>query len=111
MLAGQEIKAGQQVVAWTAAASFDETAFPHATQFDIKRSPNPHLNFGYGIHACPGAPLDRIEARIALERIVTHFSEIRLDPENPVQYMDQMGSVRIIRSLGVLFFDVQAHRE
>ena len=102
VLGGHEIKADQYVVAWMGAANFDETYFPHSEQFDIRRSPNPHLTFGRGIHHCIGAPLGRLEGRIALERVVAHFSEIRLDPENPVQYMDQISS-RIIQSLGILF--------
>jgi cytochrome P450 len=103
VLGGHEVKAGQYVVAWTAAANFDETYFPHSEQFDIKRSPNPHLTFGYGIHICLGAPLARLGGRVALERIVAHFSEIRLDPESPVQFRDQMGASRNIQSLGILF--------
>jgi cytochrome P450 family 109 len=90
-------------MAWTSAANLDETYFPHPEQFDIRRSPNPHLNFGYGVHTCLGSALARLEGRIALERIVAHFSEIRLDPENPVQYMDHMGPFRFIQSLGILF--------
>jgi cytochrome P450 len=84
VLCGQEIKAGQYVVAWTGAANFDETYFPQAALFDIRRSPNPHLTFGHGVHVCLGAPLTRLEARITLERIVARFSEFRLDPEKPV---------------------------
>ena len=100
---GHEIKAGQYMVAWKAAANFDETYFPQASQFDIRRSPNPHLTFGYGIHRCLGAPLVRLEGRIAFERIITHFSDIRLDPDEPVQYMDKMGSARFIQSFGIIF--------
>jgi cytochrome P450 len=100
---GHEIKAGQYVVAWLAAANFDEMYFPHSTQFDIRRSPNPHLTFGHGIHVCLGYPLTRLEGRIALERIVAHFSDIRLDTENPVQYMDETGPSKLIQSLDILF--------
>jgi cytochrome P450 len=103
MFNGHEIKAGQYVVAWTGAANFDETYFPHSEQFDIRRSPNPHITFGHGVHVCLGYPLARLEGRIALERIVAHFSEIRLDPENPAQFVDQVGSSMIIESLGMLF--------
>jgi cytochrome P450 len=99
---GYEIKAGQCVVAWTAAANFDETQFPHASQFDIRRSPNPHLTFGYGVHVCLGYPLARLEGHITLERIVAHFSEIHPDPEHPVQYTHQISS-RLIQSLDILF--------
>ncbi len=83
-LSGHEIKAGQYVVAWTGAANFDETYFPQSEQFDIRRSPNPHLTFGHGVHVCLGAALTRLEARITLERIVARFPEFRLDPEKPV---------------------------
>jgi cytochrome P450 len=103
VLGGHEIKAGQYVVAWKAAANFDESYFPQSEQFNVRRSPNPHLSFGHGIHYCLGAPLGRLEGRIALERIVTHFSEIRLDPESPAQYLGQLGAARIVESLGVLF--------
>jgi cytochrome P450 len=81
---GHEIKAGQYVMAWTGAANFDETYFPRSELFDIRRSPNPHLTFGYGVHGCLGSALTRLEARIAVERIVAHFSEIRLDSEMSV---------------------------
>ncbi len=103
VLGGHEIKAGQKVVAWSGAANFDETYFPHSEQFDIRRSPNLHLAFGHGVHVCLGYPLARLEGRIGLERIVAHFSEIRLDPESPVQFMEQMGSSQLIESLGILF--------
>jgi cytochrome P450 len=103
VLGGHEIKAGEKVVVWAGAANFDETYFPHAEQFDIRRSPNPHLAFGHGIHVCLGYPLARLEGRIGLERIVAHCSEIRLDPESPVQFMEQMGSSQLIESLGILF--------
>jgi cytochrome P450 len=101
VLCGEEIKAGQYVVAWTAAANFDETYFPHSQQFDMKRSPNPHLTFGHGIHICLGYPLVRLQGRIVLERIVAHFSELRPDPEKPTLSMDQMLS-KPIRFLDIL---------
>jgi cytochrome P450 family 109 len=88
------------VMAWTAAANFDEAYFPHSEQFDIRRSPNPHLTFGYGIHVCLGAPLTRLESRIALERLVTHFSDIRPDLERPLQFLGQI-SARGPQSFGI----------
>jgi cytochrome P450 family 109 len=99
VLDGHEIKAGQYVIAWTGAANFDKTYFPHASQFDIRRSPNPHLTFGHGAHVCLGHSLARLEARIALERVVARFSEIALNPEvqitdqilsKPIQFLDML---------------------
>jgi cytochrome P450 family 109 len=90
VLAGFQIKAGQAIMAWTSATNFDETVFSHSEQFDIRRSPNPHLTFGHGIHVCLGASLARLESRIALERIVTHFSDIRPDLERPLQFLGKI---------------------
>jgi cytochrome P450 len=103
-LSGQQIRAGQFVVAMAGAANFDETYFPHSEQFDIRRSPNPHLTFGSGIHVCLGAPLARLESRIALERIVAHFSALQLDPERVSQFTNK-GRARF-EHLYVLFTPV-----
>ena len=93
LMDGQPIKAGQLVVAMVGAANFDENYFPHAGQFDLRRSPNPHLTFGHGIHMCLGAPLARLEGRIALERILAHFSVLRLDTEQAPQFADNQGQL------------------
>ena len=103
VLGRHQIRAGETVVAWVGAANFDETYFPHSEQFDIRRSPNSHLTFSHGIHVCLGAPLARLEGRIALERIVAHFAKICLDTEHPVQFLDQMGALRVMQSLDILF--------
>ena len=97
----KKIKEGQIVMAWLSAANFDETHFPHADQFDIKRSPNPHLTFGNGIHFCLGAPLARLEGKIALESMVAHWSDIRADPERPIQYLNP--KIDLMQSFPVLF--------
>lgn len=99
-LAGHQLKEGQIVLAWTAAANFDESVFPHAGQFDIRRSPNPHVTFGYGVHRCLGAPLARLEGKIALERILARLGDIHCDPEQPVRFMNQTD---FIQSLPILF--------
>ena len=66
---------GQPVVAWIGSANRDEAQFPNAEVFDIERTPNRHIAFGYGIHFCLGAPLARLEARLALEALTTRFGE------------------------------------
>ncbi len=62
----QRIEAGQLIIPWLSSANRDEAEFPGADRFDIEREPNRHLGFGRGIHFCLGAPLARLEARIAL---------------------------------------------
>jgi cytochrome P450 len=69
-LGGVCIPAERTVIAWTASANRDEAQFPDPDRFDITRSPNCHLAFGHGVHACIGAPLARLEASIALPMIL-----------------------------------------
>ena len=88
VLSGQELKEGDVVMAWLGAANFDERYFPHPEHFDIRRSPNPHITFGYGAHYCLGAPLARLEGKIALERMLVHMRDIRPDPERSIQYLE-----------------------
>jgi cytochrome P450 len=57
--------------------------------FDIHRSPNAHVAFGKGIHFCIGAPLARLEGRVALELLFDRFSDIRLDREVPLRFHEQ----------------------
>ena len=56
----------RQIIAWIGSANRDEAAFPNADRFDIEREPNRHIAFGHGIHFCLGAPLARLEAKLAL---------------------------------------------
>lgn len=100
MLGGQPIKKGQVVAAWTAAANFDETVFPRGDQFDIRRSPNPHITFGHGVHVCLGAPLARLESKIAFERILERMEDIRCDTQNPATFMQTSS---FIQNLPILF--------
>ncbi|GCF06921.1 cytochrome P450 [Dictyobacter arantiisoli] len=85
VLAGQQIKAGDLVLPLFAAANLDERQFPHAEIFDIRRSPNRHLGFGHGIHFCLGAPLARLEARIALGMLLERFPTIRRRRSMPLE--------------------------
>jgi cytochrome P450 len=73
MLGGQTIGARQSVMAWISSANRDETHFASPDHFDIQRTPNRHLAFGHGIHFCLGAPLARLEAKIALSALLEHF--------------------------------------
>jgi cytochrome P450 len=80
-VAGQRIAAGERVGLLLAAANRDPAAFADPDAFDVARTPNPHVGFGAGIHFCLGAPLARLELRIALDRVLTRFPGIALAGE------------------------------
>jgi len=64
------IKAGERVLLQLASANHDEAAFADPDRFDIRRTPNRHISFGHSIHFCLGAPLARMESRIALHAML-----------------------------------------
>ncbi|QIB42408.1 cytochrome P450 [Streptomyces aureoverticillatus] len=82
-LGGQRVPAGQVLALWTGAANRDERVFAGPHDFVPGRDPNPHLAFGRGIHFCLGAPLARLEGRIALGILLERHPELRTDPDNP----------------------------
>ena len=100
-LAGQHIPANQLVLAWTASANRDPAQFPDPDRFDIKREPNRHLAFGHGIHFCVGAPLARLEARIALPMMLEQLRNLQRVEGFPITV--HMGIVFVIRSLPITF--------
>lgn len=69
----QMIRAGDRVIAVIGSANRDPTVFAAPDVFDITRSPNPHITFGFGTHFCLGAPLARLEAQIALPILHRHY--------------------------------------
>lgn len=77
-LHGQVIPAGKLVLPMMGSANRDPRQFQDPERFDITRNPNPHLAFGHGMHFCIGAPLSRLEARIALPDLLARMKTIEL---------------------------------
>ena len=75
---GKRIPAGKLVLAMVGSANRDPRHFRDPGRFDIARDPNPHIAFGHGIHFCIGAPLARLEARIALAELLQRAPRLTL---------------------------------
>jgi len=77
-LSSQKLKRGELVLAAVGSANHDETQFPNPETLDIAREPNRHLALGQGAHFCLGAPLARLEGRIAISTLLERFPNLRL---------------------------------
>ena len=98
---GKTIKPGDRVLLVGQSANRDESVFPEAGKFDMDRSTQPlHVGFGRGAHACLGAQLARVEARVALPKIIERLPDLQLAA--PVQWKPSLAS-RAVDSLAVSY--------
>lgn len=77
-LQGQRLEAGEKVFLLAASANRDPRRIERPDEFDIARSPNRHLSFGWGTHFCLGASLARLEARVAFEELLARLPEFHV---------------------------------
>jgi cytochrome P450 len=78
---GRTVEPGERVVLSIASANRDDTVYVAPDAFVIDRAAAPvHTSFGGGAHFCPGAPLARLEARVALEEFVARVASAVLEP-------------------------------
>ncbi|HDR7686788.1 TPA: cytochrome P450 [Bacillus toyonensis] len=74
----QTIQKGDMVIIALASANRDETVFENPEVFDIMRENNRHIAFGHGSHFCLGAPLARLEAKIAITTLFKRMPELQI---------------------------------
>ncbi|MCX5238637.1 cytochrome P450 [Streptomyces prunicolor] len=84
VLAGTELPAGAPLFIAFGAANRDERRHARADTFDITRTPNRHLAFGFGVHSCPGSQLAREQLRLTLVELTTRLPGLRLAEDRPV---------------------------
>jgi cytochrome P450 len=84
-LHGQTIPADSKVLLLTGSAGRDERKYADAHLFDVHRSFDHHVSFGYGIHFCLGASLARLEGRVALEETLKRHPRWTVDLDNSVR--------------------------
>ena len=82
---GQTVPEGGVMVLLNGSGNRDDRHFPNGDQFDIHRSIDHHLSFGYGLHFCLGAALARLEGRVALDEVLKRWTDWDVDWDNAKQ--------------------------
>jgi cholest-4-en-3-one 26-monooxygenase len=103
-LEGAQIRAGQELVLLYPSANRDEAVFENAGHFDITRSPNPHMAFGFGAHFCLGNQLARLELRVMVERVLARLPDLHLAveratlPRRPANFISGIEEMPVVFS-------------
>lgn len=94
---GVSWKKGDRLCLFYASANHDEEIFDKPEVFNIERNPNPHISFGLGLHFCIGAPLARLELKLALKELISRVPNIKLatkapeyHPKNVFRYLKEL---------------------
>jgi cytochrome P450 family 142 subfamily A polypeptide 1 len=98
-LHGRSVKAGDELLLLYGSANRDERVFDEPDTYDVTRTQNHHVAFGFGTHFCLGASLARLELRVLFEELLARFPDWRLlDPEPrivPATFTRGYGEVHI----------------
>jgi cytochrome P450 len=101
-VAGVTIPRGSLVLVGIVSANADGARFHDPERLDLGRADNHHLSFGLGQHYCLGAPLARLEGRVAIGSLVRRFPDLRLAvPPEELRWRRGV-SLRSLRSLPVM---------
>ena len=82
---GETVREGSVMVILNGSGNRDDRHFPDGDRFDIHRTIDHHLSFGYGLHFCLGAALARLEGRVALDEVVQRWTDWEVDWDNAQQ--------------------------
>jgi cytochrome P450 len=96
-LCGTRVRAGERLMVSWAAANRDPEVFEEPDRLRVERSQGRrHLAFGRGIHFCVGAPIARMEVRVALEELLARTRRIELDPAQPPAHVPSIFVRRLL---------------
>jgi cytochrome P450 family 142 subfamily A polypeptide 1 len=96
-IGGTPVHAGDRVMLAYPSANRDELVFDDPYTFDITRSPNPHVAFGFGTHFCLGASLARLELRTLFTHLTRRITNLRVLEEPDIEPNIFVGAVRSFR--------------
>ncbi|MFI0976847.1 cytochrome P450 [Streptomyces sp. NPDC021093] len=100
-IGGLVIPQSKPVLVSLAGGDRDPARYPDPDRFDIRRAPQGHLAFGHGIHFCLGAPLARMEGRIAIRTLLERCPDLELTPDGgPLDWLPGL-LIRGVRKLPV----------
>lgn len=85
-LRGQQIQQGQKLMLFYPSANRDEDVFDDPFRFDIRRTPNDHVAFGFGTHFCLGASLARLELSAMFDRLLDRLPDLALASDGEPAY-------------------------
>jgi cytochrome P450 family 142 subfamily A polypeptide 1 len=85
-LHGQQIEEGDELMLLYPSANRDEDVFDDPFRFDVERTPNEHVAFGFGPHFCLGAALARLEISVMLDQLLDRLPDLQVaDPDAPLE--------------------------
>lgn len=80
---GRQLREADKVLLLYESANFDEAQFLEPGRFDVERSPNEHIAFGFGAHFCLGATLARLELHTVFGRLLARLPDLELAGDRP----------------------------
>ena len=102
-LEGATISAGQEIILLYPSANRDAAVFEKPDDFDIHRSPNPHMAFGFGAHFCLGNQLARLELKVMVDRLLARLPDLHLTVERDALPRREANFISGIEEMPVAF--------